>query len=227
MPVDRPKCRAPRNNAGRHSRSLPDALARLVASRQVAGELPVDVRLGTAASAPARGWPSCAVSGLVPAPAALPGASQVPSLARRRSTTAIAAAATASRAVPATTLGQRRRGLTSTRRAVTTNTSQIFGAMVSLIARPLRSMRGAVQARAPLTRGVAHVAALLAPRRVSCSTRPRMSAASATVTSPRAFPVGLAPGVASGTAGPSARQRDSLQAPVSLSAPGHWHSHCA
>src|SRR6266496_2511773 len=71
--------------------------------------------------------------------------------------------------------------------------------MVSLIARPLRSMRGAVQARAPLTRGAAHAAALLAPcctaspavfaigtavltrtaGRASCCMRPRMSAASA------------------------------------------------
>jgi hypothetical protein len=70
-------------------------------------------------------------------------------------------------AVPAITAGQRRRGavtstrraVTSTRRAVAASNSQIFGAILSLIARPLRSMRGAVQARAPLTRGAAHAAA--------------------------------------------------------------------
>jgi hypothetical protein len=46
---------------------------------------------------------------------------------------------------------------------VAVSVSEIFGAMVSLITRPLRSMRGAVQARAPVTRGAAHVAALWAP----------------------------------------------------------------
>ena len=120
---------------------------------------------------------------------------------------AAAAPPAASMAVAANALRQRRRdagtstrgGVTSTRRAVAASTSQIFGAMVSWIVRPLRSMRGAVQARAPLTRGAAHAAALLAPRRAaipvvfaigtaaltaaagraSCSMRPRVSAASA------------------------------------------------
>jgi hypothetical protein len=42
-----------------------------------------------------------------------------------------------------------------------------------------------------------------------------------------AFPVGPAPGVAGRTAGQPARQSDSLQAPVSLSARGRWPSHSA
>lgn len=54
VPGDRPERRAPRNNTRRHSRSLPDALARLVAPRQVAGELPADVGLRTAVGAGAR-----------------------------------------------------------------------------------------------------------------------------------------------------------------------------
>ena len=47
------------------------------------------------------------------------------------------------------------------------NLSQTFGAMVSLKTRPLRSMRGAVQARAWLMRGAVHSAALRAPSRAA------------------------------------------------------------
>ena len=48
------------------------------------------------------------------------------------------------------------------------------------------------------------------------------------VMSPLAFRVGLAPGrVAGRTVGQSARQRDSLQASASLSAPGRRPSHSA